>query len=120
MEAIYVLQDIRIVQLDIAKTYEAVGMFVDELGGVRETVWSCQQKRQAIRSIQFVEETFEDTGFAVVVYVNVNELGNVSLRQHRQGRQKQNQSTQPSGVLPHRSSVACGFRTFRIMLWIVR
>jgi len=48
MEAIYLLQDIRIIQLDIAKTYEAAGMFVDEPGGVREAVWSGQQKSQAI------------------------------------------------------------------------
>jgi hypothetical protein len=106
MEAIYLLQDIRIIQLDIAKTYEAVRMFVDEPGGVRKAVWGCQQKSQAISRIQFVEELFEDLGFAVVMYVNVDELGDVGLRQHRQGRQEQNQSTQPSGILPHRSSFA--------------
>ncbi len=58
-------------------------MFLNELTGVGEAVWSCQQKSQPVSRIQFVEELVEDPGLAVVMYVNIDKFWGMRLRHGR-------------------------------------
>src|ERR1700733_5223748 len=79
MKAVNLAENVRIIQPDISKTYQAVRMFPDELSGLRETLGRGQQESQAIRSIQFIKQLFEKPLLAVVVHMHVDKFWRMGL-----------------------------------------
>ena len=91
MKAVDLAENIWIVQFDVSKADETVGMLVDIFAGFRETFWSDEQDTDAVGGIQFGEQLIEHAGLAVkvLVYVDKFGLGRLGEGGERGGEQEQ-------------------------------
>src|ERR1700733_9213088 len=80
VKTIDLMENVRIIQLDITKTDEAVRMFLNKLIGLRKTLRSCQQECYAIRAFQFHEDFVQDPWFAVIMHMNIYKFWGMCLR----------------------------------------
>ena len=80
MEAVDLLENIRIIQLDIPKTYKAVGMFLNEFTGLREALrgWSAKMPSHQRHSIYRV--VFQEPRLAIVMHMHVDKFWRMRLR----------------------------------------
>src|ERR1700730_15573693 len=75
VEPVDLLEHIRIIQLHVRETDEAIRVFLDELAGLRKTLRRCQQDAYTVCGVQFSKQLFENGRLTDVVLMYLDELG---------------------------------------------
>jgi hypothetical protein len=86
VETVDLLERLGIIELNLAKAYQPVGMLFDEILDAVEVFRVDQQKRETVNGIELCYQLFEKSRIAVVMHVRVDQLG---LSEGREGYQEQ-------------------------------
>lgn len=81
MKSINLLQHIWIIDIHVAEPNKAIWVLLDKRLGLGKSLRRGQQKSQAIDLVHLLQHSIENARFAVVVHVNINQLGHGILRE---------------------------------------
>ena len=74
VEAVDLVENIGIVQLDISEADEAIGVLLDKFAGFGKSIWSDEQDAQPVGGIQFHQQPVEHAGLSPEMLMHVDEF----------------------------------------------